>query len=49
MFLEVSQQILESLVNQNFHAFSNIHALIYKLLTCNIWKHPQSEYKGNHE
>ena len=42
-------QNIESLVKHNFHTLSKIHALNYKLLTWNIWKHHQSGYKGNHE
>ena len=44
-----SMQNIESLVKHNFHTLSKIHALNYKLLTCNIWKRPQSGYKGNYE
>ena len=42
-------QNIESLVKHNFHILSKIHALKCKFLYCNIWKHPQSGYKGNHE
>ena len=34
-----SKKRIEYLVKHDSHALSKIHALKYKLLTCNIWKH----------
>ena len=42
-------QNIKSLVKHNSHTLSKIHALNYRLLTCNIWKYPQIGYKGNYE
>ena len=44
-----SIQNIESLVKHNSNTLSKIHALKCMLLTCNIWKYPQSGYKSNHE
>ena len=44
-----SVQNIESLVKYNSHTLSKIHALKCKLLTYNIWKHPQSGNKDNYE
>ena len=50
LFLEVSQyKILSLWLSITLILVSKIHALKRILLTCNIWKHPQSEHKGNHK